>query len=529
MRRTFNLHTLINKLLALSLAALLITGTTLTTNAQINCRDSMMPCATCATPAEDMVAWWTGNNTAEDVQGSNHGTLHNGTRFTTKGAKVGGAFEFDGIDDFVKVPASPALNVGAGDGFTIEAWINPDTDNSVARPLVEWNSSDAGGLTFGVHLWINETYNGVGGQGAIYANIVDASGGFHFVGSDTGVIQPNTYQHVALTYDKSSGLASIFLNGEQLDIYLNGESTGETADIGSFTPQTSSDLYLGHRTGRPHFSGAMDEVSIYDHALTGTDINSIYRADSAGKCRYSVSGRITDECGVALPNINVEVQPLGGAFTRSTLTDALGNYSLNDLPAGGSYTVTPQVPVGSFGRFVPPDSTFINLSTNQTAIFYFRPMMPGKCQLPRPIQYLSDMDWVGTPINPYEPVHRDLSIGNGNGHAGNPITLNGVAYGKGLGVHAYSVVTYNLGGQYSSFVSDIGLDDEVVAGIGSVRFFVLADGQQIYDSDVMRSDTATQTINVSVAGVQELKLIVTIADNGDTADHADWANARLVR
>jgi hypothetical protein len=528
MRRIFNLHTLINKLLALALAALLITGATLKADAQTNCRNSLRPCS-CETPAPGMVAWWMGDNTAEDAQGGNHGTLQNGAGFTTKGGKVGAAFIFDGIDDFVKVPASPGLNVGAGDGFTIEAWINPNTNDGIARPLVEWNSSDAGGLTFGAHLWINETFNGVGGQGAIYANIVDTSGNFHLVGSAAGVIQPNTYQHVALIYDKSSGLASIFLNGEQLDIFLNGQPIGDTANIGSITPQTSSDLYLGHRTGRPHFSGAMDEVSIYNRALSGTEINSIYRADSAGKCRYSVSGRITDECGNALRGVTVAVQPLGGSFTRQGVTDALGYYSLNNLPAGGNYTVTPQVPAGSIGRFVPPDSTFINLSANQTAIFYYRPMLPGKCRLPRPIEYLSDLEWVGTPINPYEPVHRDLSIGNGNGHAGNPITLNGVVYGKGLGVHAYSEVTYHLGGQYSSFVSDIGVDDEVVGAIGSVRFIVLADGVEIYNSDVMRSTSATQTINVNVAGVQELKLIVTIADNGDTADHADWANARLVR
>lgn len=527
MRRTFNLHILINKLLALSLAALLITGTSLTANAQINCRYSLVPCATCATPAEGMVAWWPGNNTAEDIQGGHHGTLQNGASFTTDGGKVGAAFRFDGIDDFVKVPASPGLNVGAGEGFTIETWIKPDTDNNnIGRPLVEWNSSDAGGLTFGVHLWLNETFNGTGGQGAIYGNIVDTNGNHHLVGSNTGVIQPNVYQHVALTYDKSSGLASIFLNGAQLDIYLNGQPIGDTANIGSFTPQTSSDLYLGHRTARPHFSGAMDEVSIYNRALSGTEINSIYRAISEGKCKYSVSGRITNECGYALSGVTVAVQPHSSAFTREVVTDALGNYSVNDLPGGGSYTVTPQVPAGSVGRFIPPDSTFINLSANQTAVFYYRPMLPDTCR--RPIEYVSDMKWAMTPINAHQPVNRDRSVGNGDG-VGNRITLNGVVYAKGLGVHAYSEVTYNLAGQYTWFVSDIGVDDEVWANDGSVIFTVVADGVEVYNSDEMRSASPTQTINVNVAGVQELRLRVLTTPDGDTADHADWANARLVR
>lgn len=525
MRRTFNLHTLFNKLLALSLAALLITGTTLTAYAQINCRYSLVPCTTCVRPAQGMVAWWPGNNTAEDIQGGNDGTLQNGASFTTDDRKVGAAFMFDGIDDFVKVPASSRLNVGAGEGFTIETWVKPDTDNTVGRPLVEWNSSDAGGQTFGVHLWINETFNGTGGQGAIYGNIVDTNGYNHLVGSNTGVIQPDTYQHVALTYDKSSGLASIFLNGAQLDIYAHGERVGDAANIGSFTPQTSSDLYLGHRTGRSHFSGAMDEVSIYNRALPATDIESIYRADSTGKCRYSVGGKITDECGNPLRGISVAVQPLGGAFTREVVTDEFGGYSLNDLPAGGNYTVTPQVPVGGIGRFVPPDSTFINLSANQTAFFYYRSMLPSTCL--HPVEYVSDMKWE-TEINAYGPVHRDTSCNVGGNAPGNPITLNGVVYRKGLGAHMYSEVVVYLGGQFSSFASDIGIDDEVGAN-GAVIFKVVADGVELYDSGPMTGASATQSINVDVSGKQRLHLIVADANNSDWWDHADWANARLVR
>jgi len=522
MRRTLNLHTLINQLSALALTALLIIGTTLTVNAQTNCRYSQVSCA-CASPAPGMVAWWPGNKTAEDIQGGNHGTLQNGTDLT--GGKVGAAFMFDGIDDFVKVPASPSLNVGAGNGFTIEAWLNPNTNDGAARPLVEWNSSDAGGLTFGVHLWINEAYNGVGGQGAIYANIVDTSGGFHLVGSAAGVIQPNTYQHVTLTYDKSSGLASIFLNGEQLDLFVNGQRIGDTANIGSITPQTSSDLYLGHRTARPHFSGAMDEVSIYNRALSETEINSIYRADSAGKCRYSVSGQITDECGTVLPEITVEVQPLGGTFMRSTLTDEQGNYTLGDLPAGGSYIVTPQAPAGSIGRFVPPDTTFNNLSANQTAVFYYRSMLPGACR--DSAEYVSDMKWASE-INAFGPVHRDTSCNVGGSAPGNPITLNGVVYRKGLGAHMYSEVVVNLGGQYSSFVSDVGIDDEVGAN-GAVIFKVVGDGVELYNSGAMTGDSSTQSIDVDVRGKQQLRLIVADANDDIRWDHADWANARLVR
>ena len=46
---------------------------------------------------------------------------------------------------------------------------------------------------------------------------------------------------------------------------------------------------------------------------------------------------------------------------------------------------------------------------------------------------------------------------SGDGHA---ITLNGVTYAKGLGTHAVSQIVYTIGGQYSTFASDVGIDDE---------------------------------------------------------------------
>jgi hypothetical protein len=111
----------------------------------------------------------------------------------------------------------------------------------------------------------------------------------------------------------------------------------------------------------------------------------------------------------------------------------------------------------------------------------------------------------------------------GDGHT---ITLNGVTYAKGLGVNAISQIVYNLGGAYSSFLSDIGIDDEE-ATFGTVDFQVLADGVKIYDSGTMTATSATKSINVSVAGVQQLTLICSDAGDGPDYDHGDWANARL--
>lgn len=522
MFRTHQLQTIFNRLLALSLTALLlVAGFVLPARAQEDCRLSLRPCA-CVTPAPGMVAWWTGDNTAEDLVGSNHGSLQNGASFTPDGV-VGPAFAFDGENDFVKVPASSRLDVGAGSGFTIEAWVNP-SNVAAWQPLVEWNSGGA----YGVHLWVNVDFGGLTGSGGLYANIVDTAGGEHLVGSGDARLQPHSFNHVALTFDKKTGVTQL---------YLNGAPAGSPGRFAGITPQTSYDLYLGRRPGGgepvTQFSGALDEVTIYDRALKQPEVEATARAAYLGKCKYEVSGQIADECGSVLPGITVTAQSAGGTRTRSTMTDAQGNYAFPGLPGGIDHLITPQVPTGQGGGFAPPFSAFGSLSANQTADFIFQPFRRAvQKPCPAPFDYVSDLVWAGF-INFNQEPQRDRSHGDGQGNF-NPITLNGVVYPKGLGVHPYpdraSEVTYNLWGRYSSFISDVGLDDEVNAGTcGSVRFYVIADGETLYDSGTMNSTTATQTINVSVAGKQELKLVMTDAGDNYICDHGDWANARLVR
>ena len=71
-------------------------------------------------PPSGTVSWWSGDGHADDIAGSNHGTLLFGTAFAP--GKVGQAFSLDGADDYVSVPDAPSLNVGTGD-FSLDAWI----------------------------------------------------------------------------------------------------------------------------------------------------------------------------------------------------------------------------------------------------------------------------------------------------------------------------------------------------------------------------------------------------------------------
>src|SRR5437762_11246820 len=80
-------------------------------------------CKPCTPPPSDMVAWWPGNGYANDIQGSNHGTLRGDATYAT--GRVGQGFSFDGDGDFIEIPDSPSVSVSSA--ITIDAWVNPDT------------------------------------------------------------------------------------------------------------------------------------------------------------------------------------------------------------------------------------------------------------------------------------------------------------------------------------------------------------------------------------------------------------------
>ena len=129
--------------------------------------------------------------------------------------------------------------------------------------------------------------------------------------------------------------------------------------------------------------------------------------------------------------------------------------------------------------------------------------------------------------NGYGPVEKDESNGEDSAGDGNTLTLNGTTYTKGLGAHAASDVRYALTSTCTRFKASVGVDDEVPTTGGSVVLQVYADATKVYDSGTMTGATATKSVDVSIAGATQLRLVVTNAGDNNTADHADWALARI--
>lgn len=139
--------------------------------------------------------------------------------------------------------------------------------------------------------------------------------------------------------------------------------------------------------------------------------------------------------------------------------------------------------------------------------------------------YASDVEWVHA-TNGWGPVERDTSNGEDRPGDGRTITLGGVAYAKGIGAHPTSTVLIYTGGSCDTFTATVGVDDEV-GNQGSVTFEVWADGRKIAETGVLRGGDPGAPLSADIAGTSELELRATDAGDGNSHDHADWADAQL--
>lgn len=120
------------------------------------------------------------------------------------------------------------------------------------------------------------------------------------------------------------------------------------------------------------------------------------------------------------------------------------------------------------------------------------------------------------------PVNIDKST------LGGPIKLRGRSFAKGIGMHADASVGFNLDGKFDRFTTTIGIDDDAAPG-GSAIFRVLVDGETKFTSPVLRGTSEPLPITIILDGAKKLTLQADMAEDLDFSDHADWANAMLIR
>jgi len=193
--------------------------------------------------------------TTADASGNNlTGTLAGGTTWTTAG-KYGNALAFDGMTSYVDLGNPPALQLTGS--MTWSAWIfatanPPDDGQIIAKSGANdgWQfktSPDTGPHTFGV--------------------AVSAGTTAHTQRYSTATRALNTWYHVTGVYNATAQTLDIYVNG----VLDNGVLSG-TVPAAQFNSGQS--VNIGRRAGGFYFQGIIDEVRIYNRALTQTEIQT---------------------------------------------------------------------------------------------------------------------------------------------------------------------------------------------------------------------------------------------------------------
>jgi hypothetical protein len=185
-----------------------------------------------------------------DGSGSGNGGTVSGAVWTGAG-KFGGGLSFDGVNDWVTVNDSSSLDLTGA--LTLEAWVKPSALGGWRTVLLK---ERPGGMVY-----------------ALYAN-QDTSRpvGQVFIGSERNAVGSaglalNAWSHLAATYD-----------GSNLRLYVNGALVSTTAVTGSMVASTGVLRLGGNSVWGEWFTGVIDEVRVYNRALTlaqvQTDMNT---------------------------------------------------------------------------------------------------------------------------------------------------------------------------------------------------------------------------------------------------------------
>ncbi|MFE3941913.1 NPCBM/NEW2 domain-containing protein [Streptomyces sp. NPDC059118] len=198
------------------------------------------------------------------------------------------------------------------------------------------------------------------------------------------------------------------------------------------------------------------------------------------------------------------------------------------LPTGRALTTRWQVtapagtPTGAYGltldaRYRSPAGTRVRSTVPFRAHVVVAP--------PAGDGYLSDLPQLSA-ANGWGPVEKDTSNGESGAGDGNPLTIGGTVFTKGLGVHADSAVEFYTGGACRTVTAQVGVDDEKGTK-GTVAFEIWADGTKAASTGVLTNAMPALPVTADVSGAQVVRLVVTDGGDGVDSDHADWADLRI--
>jgi acid phosphatase type 7 len=274
-----------------------------------------------------LVSYWrlgeSSGAVACDGAGTNSGSYQPGTTLAQPGALAGDAntaVGFNGSTGFVSVSASSSLNVG--DRFTIEAWVKRARTGSTEVIAAKQYGS-----------WVL-MFNGSNLLTLRRSSVADVAS------STIAIKDTSQWHHVAATKD-----------GTSVHLYIDG--TDVTGPVANQTMvDNTQPLVIGQSSSASYLAGLIDEVALYNVALTPAQITSHYNAaiKPSGDPVIAAAGDIA--CETDDPNYNAGVGTTAGCQELAT-SSLMNGYMVAGASLAGILTLgDDQYESGSYSQFL---------------------------------------------------------------------------------------------------------------------------------------------------------------------------------
>lgn len=215
-------------------------------------------------------AYWrleeTSGSTVADSAGDHTGTTHDGVDLGLAGGLAQGdkAIGLDGSSGYVEVPHSRSLDVH-GD-FTVEAWVRPSGARSLAGAVLQKSSGEEGYQNWEYRLSVTSENEW---RGTVFV------GGDNVTVTDPEKVSPSEWTHLVME-----------VSGDRLRLFVDGTAVASARIEGRVNSSTGL-LAIGRAGGNAsdYFAGEVDEVAIYDSALSPETVAAHHSLGLAGAKR----------------------------------------------------------------------------------------------------------------------------------------------------------------------------------------------------------------------------------------------------
>ena len=280
-------------------------------------------------PTDGLVGWWPFNGNANDESlNGNNGTVNGAILSSDRFGNPNAAYSFDGIDDWILIENQEQFNFN--NRFTINAWINTNTVLGTKKIVTKLQDCDDSYILQLTNDQIDFQLAQGCGNWISYNNIQENL--------------LNNWHVLTATFDIDSALVKLYFDGG-----LISEQARDSQVTSSSANLVFGNFFNNDQYPDQLFFGLIDDIGIWNRALTQEEISSLYSGSSLGINEASQSNvfSVFPNPAQSVINVNIEANRVGSVFTiydntgKAVKTGKLNSSNttieVNEL-SGGIYT-----------------------------------------------------------------------------------------------------------------------------------------------------------------------------------------------